>query len=95
MCPICRQPGKTQSWSDDPFGLVESWDTCADCGYRRGFSYGVTEMVLAPRLWEFSHADTEHFKRRQEKLFKRAVRHARRVYVRGHRVRVETTNGQT
>ncbi len=89
-CPICHEERIVQSWSEEYHGVVEQWETCGPCGYRRGFSYGQTQMVLEPLSLEYSYADTARYQVRQQKLFKRAVRHARRAFVRGYRFNIES-----
>lgn len=82
ICPVCKQKGYHQSWSEDYHGTVEAWDVCGPCGYRDGFSYGATNMIIGNKEFGYYFGDSQRFKNRQTKLFKRAVRHARRVFVR-------------
>ena len=82
-CPICKAIRPRKSWYDDNVKMtVEIQDECKPCEYLNSYCYGQFVMTVGAREFGFYQSYSGGAERRQRKLFKRAVRHARRVYVR-------------
>ncbi len=82
-CPICREPLETKSWFESPHGIVETWEHCWACDCTQHTSYGETYLTVGARFeGSHSYADSKAAQERNQQAFRRAVRKARRTFIR-------------
>lgn len=70
-CPICGNELRYNYWSDDCYGVVESYEDCTNCNYSKGFAYGDYSLVFANKEFYYSYREnnTKYFKNIKKCLF--------------------------